>query len=85
MENDNSAILKNENEDIIKKSKTCNEENNNRLNVNRVSDNGINRLATVLETIKEVSNSRAGSSELYSNNISKNINNSIKAIKKEDK
>ena len=82
---DNSAILKNENEESIKKSKTCREENNNRLNLNRVTDNGLNRLATVLETIKEVSNSRAGSSELYSNNISKNINNSIKAIKKEDK
>lgn len=84
MENDNSAILKNENEDIMKKSKTCNEENNNRLNVNRVSDNGINRLATVLETIKEVSNSRAWSSEFFSNK-NNNKNNSIKSIKKESK
>ena len=85
IEYDNSAGLKNENEDSIKKSKTCKEENNNRLNLNRVTDNGLNRLATVLETIKEVSNSRAGSSELYSiNNINKNINNSIKAIKKEE-
>ena len=95
LENENSSILKNENinnnnfniiDDAIKKSKTCKEENSNRLNINRVSENGLNHLATVLETIKEVSNSRAGSSEICRNNNNKNNNNnnniSIKTIKK---
>jgi hypothetical protein len=41
-------------------------------------------LATVLETIKEVSNSRAWSSEFFSNK-NNNKNNSIKSIKKESK
>jgi len=96
LEIDNTAIkidnndnnIGNNNEDSIKKSKTCNEENNNRLNLYRLSDNGLNHLATVLETINEVSNSRVGSSEINSNNNNiKNINNnsSIKTIKKENK
>jgi hypothetical protein len=85
MENDNSDMLNKEIEDTIKKSKTCKEENNNRLNLNRVTDNGLNRLATVLETIKEVSNSRAWSSEMYSNNNNnhnnKNNNNNNSSLK----
>lgn len=77
----------NNNDDSIQKSQTLKEENNNRLNLYRVSDNGLNHLATVLETINEVSNSRIGSSEINSNNNNKNNNknNCIKAIKKENK
>ena len=72
------------NNDALKKSKTFREENIYGLNIPYRLNNGQNHLATVLETINEVSNSRVDSSELSddenkneNNNDNKNKNNNI--------
>ena len=58
----------------VKKAKTRNEENINRLNLGyHFNHNGPNRLGTVLETINEVSNSKVDSSDLSDDDD--NINN----------
>ena len=69
------------NQSAVKKSKTCKEEtinNINRLNIQyrfNNNNNGPNRLATVLETINEVSNSKVDSSELSDDNNNNENNN----------
>ena len=63
----------------VKKSKTCNEENINRLNLGyRYNDKVQNHLGTVLETINEVSNSKVDSSELSDNDDDNNDDNKNK-------
>jgi hypothetical protein len=59
----------------VKKSKTCNEEMANRLNIGNALDRGPNHLGAVLETINEVSNSRVDSSELSDDSEEEQNNN----------
>ena len=86
--NDNQNI---NNKIPVKKSKTRNEENINRLNLGyHFNHNGPNHLGTVLETINEVSNSKVDSSDLsddddnINNKNSNNINNCIENNKKNE-
>lgn len=72
----NDKNIFNKDIDSVQKSKTCKEENINRLNLNyHFNNNDQNHLNAVLETINEVSNSKIDSSEI--NDLEENNNNKV--------